>query len=92
MKHVRRVQKKKKKKKFSTATTLKYGIEVPRTVSDAIRIDKASNNTHWQDAMEKEVGALLELDCFYKDIDDTWQRTTLHMVFDHVKQSVDRKA
>ena len=41
--------------------------------------------------MEKEVGALLELDCFYKDLDDTWQRTTLHMVFD-VKQSVDRKA
>ena len=98
VKHIRRAQKTKKKKKFSTATTFKYGIEVPRTVSDAIRIDKTNGNTYWQDAMDKEVEALLELDCFefkpaahHEKLDDTWQRTTLHMVFD-VKQSLARKA
>lgn len=98
VKHIRRAQKTKKKKKFSSATTFKYGIEVPRTVSDAIRIDKTNGNTYWQDAMDKEVEALLELDCFefkpaahHEKLDDTWQRTTLHMVFD-VKQSLARKA
>ena len=68
-------------------------------MSDAISIYKASNNTHcWQDAMEKELGALLELDCFefksagyHQELDDTWQRTALHMVFE-VKHSLERKA
>jgi len=47
---------------------------------------------------EKEVKALMDLDCFEvkpaghsSTLDhDTWQKTTLHMVFD-VKQSLDRK-
>eukprot|EP00957_Ditylum_brightwellii_P030199 2285154-Ditylum_brightwellii.AAC.1 len=34
----------------------KYGVEVPRNVGHAIKLDKENNNTMWQDAMTKEVG------------------------------------
>jgi hypothetical protein len=95
---VRRVQKNsKKRKKFSTAPVFKYGIEVPKTTEHAKRIDEANGNTFWQDAFEKEVKALLGLDCFefhpegyHKTLGEGWQRTSLHMVFD-VKQDLTRK-
>ena len=96
----RRVQKdskKKKRKKFTTAPIYKYGVEVPRHAEHAKKIDAANGNTFWQDAFEKEVKALLDLDCFefhpaghHQTLGDGWQRTTLHMVFD-VKQSLQRK-
>ena len=96
---VRRVQKnsKKKRKKFTTTPIFKYGIEVPRTTEQAKRIDEENGNTFWQDAFEKEVNALLEMDCFefhpsgyHATLGDEWQRTTLHMIFD-VKQNLQRK-
>jgi len=97
VKQIRRVQKTKKKKRFSTAPVFKYGIQVPRTVEQARQFDAANGNTYWQDAMDKEVKALMDLDCFEvkpaghsSTLDNTWQKTTLHMVFD-VKQSLDRK-
>ena len=97
VKQICRVQKTKKKKKFSTAPVFKYGIQVPRTVEQARQFDAANGNTYWQDAMDKEVKALMDLDCFEvkpaghsSTLDNTWQKTTLHMVFD-VKQSLDRK-
>ena len=33
----------------------KYRLEVPKSVKDAIRIDRANNNTFWQDALRKEM-------------------------------------
>ena len=66
---------------------LKFGIEVPRTVKDAFKLDQKNGNTLWQDALEKEMKALEELDCFeyhpagYNPGDD-FQRTRLHIVFD----------
>ena len=96
---IRRVQKKskKKRKQFSAAPVYKYGIEVPKNTEHAQRIDKENGNTLWQDAFEKEVKALLDLDCFefhpaghHKTLGEGWQRTTLHMVFD-VKQNLQRK-
>ena len=97
IKFIRRAQKTNKRKRRPKGPVYKYGIEVPRNVEDAIRIDKENNNTFWQDAYEKEIKALLDLDCFeffpagyhYK-LGDGWQRTTLHMVFD-VKQDLTRK-
>ena len=95
----RRVQKgsKKGRKKFSTAPVFKYGIEVPRTPEFAMKFDKQNGNTFWQDAIDKEIKALLDMDCFeffpaghHTTLGDEWQRTTLHMVFD-VKQSLQRK-
>jgi hypothetical protein len=36
--------------------THKFGIRVPRTVEEALRIDKENGNTLWEDAMNKEMG------------------------------------
>ena len=35
--------------------TQKFGIEVPRSVEDAVRLDKENGNTLWQDAIAKEM-------------------------------------
>ena len=42
----------------------KYGIEVPKNYIDIKRIDKASGNTKWQDAVTKEVGELIHHNSF----------------------------
>jgi hypothetical protein len=33
----------------------KFGIDTPRTVEEALRIDKETNTTYWADAIEKEM-------------------------------------
>ena len=95
IKRVRRTRK--SKRKFSTAPRYKYGIEVPRNVKHALEIDKANGNTFWEDSLEKEIKSLLDLDCFefqpfgyHEKLDDSWQKTTLHCIFD-VKQDLTRK-
>jgi hypothetical protein len=35
--------------------THKFGIELPKTVEEALSIDKASNTTFWRDAITKEM-------------------------------------
>ena len=35
--------------------TSKYGIELPKSVADAYLIDKKNGNTHWADAISKEM-------------------------------------
>jgi hypothetical protein len=42
----------------------KYGAKVPKNTAEALAIDKAAGNTLWQDAICKEVGALLEMETF----------------------------
>ena len=37
----------------------KFGIQVPRTKKEALRLDEMNNNTLWQDAMATEAGALM---------------------------------
>ena len=95
----RRVQKgsKKGRKKFSNAPVFKYGIEVPKTPEHAVKLDNENGNTCWKDAIDKEIKALLDLECFefhpaghHTTLGEGWQRTTLHMVFD-VKQSLQQK-
>ena len=88
---------KKKKKTYSNVPIYKYGIQVPRSVKHADELDVKNGNNFWKEAFEKEVKALLDLDCFefhpagyHQSLDKTWQRTTLHMVFD-VKQDLRRK-
>jgi Reverse transcriptase (RNA-dependent DNA polymerase) len=38
--------------------THKYGIEIPKTVEDALRIDKENGNTVWWDAIMEEMAAV----------------------------------
>ena len=38
--------------------TSQFGIEVPRTVAEAVKLDEANGNTLWQDSIAKEVEAV----------------------------------
>ena len=42
----------------------KFGVEIPRTVEDALRLDKANGNTKWIDALNKEKDQLLSFKTF----------------------------
>ena len=69
---------------------------MPTTVAQALKLDEQNGNTYWQDAIEKEIGALMKLNCFEfhpKDFIPTqdYQKTKLMMVFD-VKNDLRRKA
>jgi hypothetical protein len=46
--------------------TLKYGIRVPRNVKQDLLMDQENGNTHWHDAIKKEMDALLERGVFNK--------------------------
>lgn len=84
-------------------TTHKFGIRVPKSVDEAIEIDKANGNTLWQDALAKEMKRVKV--AFAKDDkympDDvrnnkapeyrSFKEISCHMVFD-VKMNFDRKA
>jgi hypothetical protein len=73
--------------------THKYGIRLPKSVDDALRIDKETATTFWKDAIEKEmknVGVAFEF-----RIDDVmpvgYKHIDCHMIFD-VKIDLIRKA
>lgn len=73
-----------------------YGLEVPRNWEDVLRIDLENGDTAWQDAIKKEIGALLELECFdvqeegYRPPED-YQYVRMHLVYD-VKVDLRKKA
>ena len=65
---------------------LEYGHAVPRKWADILRIDSFNKNTRWQDAVSKEVSALLNMECF--DIQspdynpgDEFQYVHMHWVY-----------
>ncbi len=86
----------KKRKKQRPKELLKYGVEVPRTVSQAYELDKKNGNTFWHDAIKLEIDSLIGLECFefhprdYKP-GSGYQWTSLTIIFD-VKQDLRRKA
>ena len=47
--------------------TQKFGIEVPKTVEDALRIDKATGTAHWRNAIDLEIK---NIDVAFEDLDD----------------------
>ena len=81
-------------KKRIRKTTHKYGIEVPTSIEHAYEIDKRNGNTHWRDAIRKEmfnVGVAFEVLEEGAKAPDGWGKVTGHLVFD-VKMSFERKA
>jgi hypothetical protein len=40
-------------------TNQKYGIQLPHTVKRALQIDKETGTTFWQDALQKEMKAVM---------------------------------
>ena len=87
---------KKKKKRFDPGPRFHYGVQVPRTVEQALALDKANGNNLWKEAIDKEMTALRDLKCFeFRDKGDIpgdeYQKTRLMMIFD-VKNDLRRKA
>ena len=65
---------------------IEYGHAFPRKWKDIIPIDTMNNNSKWQDAVAKEVAALLNMGCFdvqsldYKPSDE-YQYVHMHWVY-----------
>jgi hypothetical protein len=39
----------------SVKKNVKFGLEIPKTVEEALKIDRNTKTTYWQDAIEKEL-------------------------------------
>jgi hypothetical protein len=74
--------------------THKYGIEVPRSIAHAKKIDEENGNTYWQDVLAKE---MYNVSVAFKILEDSehlpvgWTKSSGHIVFD-VKMDFTRKA
>ena len=73
-----------------------FGVKVPRNYAEAVAFDKENNNRYWQDAVMKEMSALIHHKCFefksahYKPSSD-FQYAPLCMIY-KVKHDLWRKA
>ena len=65
--------------------THKFGIEVPKTIKDALEIDRRNGNTFWADAIAKE---MKDIRIAFKILLDGqsapigYQKIPCHMIFD----------
>lgn len=75
--------------------THKFGIEIPKSVQEALEIDRCTNTTFWRDAIQLEMG---NVDIAFEDLDDQvklppgYQFIKCHLVFDVKMGSLKRKA
>ena len=75
--------------------THKFGIELPKSITDARRLDKENGNNLWEEAIRKEMKAV---QVAFKILNDgekappTYQEIRCHMVFDVKMDSFARKA
>jgi len=72
----------------------KYGIQLPKTVDEALSIDRDTGTTLWYDAIQKEMTNNAVAFQFLEPQDNVphgYKKITLHMVFD-VKMDFTRKA
>jgi hypothetical protein len=63
----------------------KFGIEIPKNVADAIRLDKEIGNSLWMDAITLEMSAVKVSFKTLPDGDDApigYQRINCHIIFD----------
>ena len=75
-------------------TTHKYGIEVPRSLKEALALDAKNGNKYWSDAVGKEMGTIVVA---FEILEPNarpppgWTRSSGHLIFD-VKMDFTRKA
>ncbi len=72
----------------------KYGVEIPFTIEDAYALDRKNGDTHWHDAINKEMGNLIVAFDIMEDEEPMPVGYTLasgHLVFD-VRMTLERKA
>jgi hypothetical protein len=75
--------------------THKFGIEVPKTWDDCLRLDKEADNTLWQDAVRKEMSKVRIAFQIIGDDENpppTYQEIRCHLVFDVKMENFQRKA
>jgi hypothetical protein len=75
--------------------THKFGIEVPKTVKDALEIDRRSGNTFWADAIAKEmkdVCVAFKILLNRQSAPIGYQKIPCHMIFDIKMEDFCRKA
>jgi hypothetical protein len=73
----------------------KFGIEIPTTWNDCVRLDKDTNNTLWQDAVHKEMkNVRIAFNILNGEaaVPPTYQQITCHMIFDVKLEDFRRKA
>ncbi len=66
-------------------TSHKYGIELPSSMKNAIKIDHKNGNTFWQDALAKEMGNVcnaFEILGPNAKAPPGWHKASGHIVFD----------
>ena len=72
----------------------KYGIDIPRTVEEAYKLDEKNGDTFWRDAIAKEmlnVGIAFDILEPDQSLPVGWKKATGHLIFD-VKMDFTRKA
>ena len=85
--HVKRQQRRgihKLKNKYWMRTH-KFGVEIPKSVAEAIQIDKRNGNHLWQEAIEKEMENIIPAFLLYDDDPKKligFQLIKCHMIFD----------
>jgi len=74
--------------------THKYGIELPKSVQEALEIDRKTGMTFWRDAIEKEMRNIMPAFQFSDDdkIPIGHKHITCHMIFDVKMVGLVRKA
>jgi hypothetical protein len=73
----------------------KFGIRIPRTVEEALRIDKENGNTLWEDSMVKEMGNVrVAFNILPEDQPPPIAHTKIrtHIIFDVKMETLRRKA
>ena len=74
---------------------INFGIQVPQTVIEELRLDKKNGNHIWKDGIAKEINAVMIL---LKILDEgeepppTYQDIIFHMIFDIKMEDFRRKA
>jgi Reverse transcriptase (RNA-dependent DNA polymerase) len=75
--------------------THKFGVEVPKTVQEALKLDATTNTSFWRDAIALEVK---NVDVAFQDLSEMeevpigYQYVKCHMIFDVKAGSLKRKA
>jgi hypothetical protein len=75
--------------------THKFGIQVPKTWDEAVKLDEGNGNTLWQDAIRKEMNNVriaFKVPNDEEAIPPTYQEVRCHMIFDVKMEDFCRKA
>jgi hypothetical protein len=72
--------------KYENTPKYKFGVQIPCSISHALKLDKLNGNNLWQEAIQKEMDQLREYNTFRvpttKDDLSKYQQIPYHMVFD----------